>query len=96
MIRPKGRRFIGAMMAAVLIAGSLHGAGTGAARAVGWEGRSTAAEATVTGGQGWMGWFTCVACAGGSIAASVVSGPAAALGLFACGVVCGFALDDEH
>ena len=75
MTRLRNRRLTGAVMVAVLMAGSLRGAGGGTDPDVASETRSAAAStSTVIQGQGWWKKLGCIGCAAGGLATTVVSG----------------------
>lgn len=95
MTKLRSRRLAGAVMVAVLMAGSLRGVGTGADNAVVWEARSAVAESGVAGGQGWVGFWGCAGCIAGGLVTSVASGGAAAIVLMGCGVLCSLAFAEE-
>lgn len=95
MTKLRSKGLMGAVLVAVLMAGSLRGLEASADSAVVWETRSAAAESSVTGRQGWVGFWGCAGCVAGGLVASTVSGGVAALALIGCGVWCGLTFADE-
>ena len=94
MTKLRSKGLTGAMLVAVLMAGSLRGLEAGAEQAVVWETRSQAAGTSVTGGQG-VGFWGCAGCVAGGLATLVLSGGVAAVTLIACGVLCSMAFADD-
>lgn len=94
MTKLRNKGLTGAVLVAVLMAGSLRGLEAGGDNAAVWETRSPA-ESNVTGAQGWTGFWGCVGCVAGGLVASTVSGGAAALALIGCGVWCGLTFADD-
>ena len=93
MTKLRSKGLTGAVLVAVLMAGSLRGLEARADSAVVWETRSSAAESSVIEGQGWLTVAMCMVCVVGATVGSVVSlGTGAAGAFFGCGIVCYMAL----
>jgi len=94
MTKLRSKGLTGAVLVAVLMAGSLRGLEAGADSAVVWETRS-AAELSVIEGQGWWGGVVCGLCIGGSVVGAIVSGGSAAIAFLGCAAICYVIHDDE-
>lgn len=91
MTKLRNKRLTGAVLVAVLMAGSLGGLEARTDNAVVWEARTAAAS--VIEGQGWLAFAACTGCVVGAVLTSVVSaGTGAAAAFVGCGFVCYMAL----
>lgn len=95
MTKLRNKGLTGAVLVAVLMAGSLQGLGAGTDSAVALETQPAVAESHVIRGQGWKEVLACAGCLVGSVAASVVSAGLGAGTAMACGVYCALSLGDE-
>lgn len=96
MTKLRSKGLTGAVLVAVLMAGSLRGLEAGADNAAAWETRSAVAESSVIEGQGWWKFAACIGCVAGAVVGSVVSaGTGAAAAAIGCGILCGMAAADD-
>ena len=93
MTKLRSKGLTGAVLVAVLMAGSLRGLEAAADNAVVWQTRSAAVSSVIE-GQGWWTFVACVGCAAGAVLGSVVSaGSGAVAAAIGCAIVCGMAVD---
>lgn len=93
MTKLRSKGLTGAVLVAVLMAGSLRGLEARADNAVVWEAPSAAAESRVVEGQGWLAVAACIACLAGALVATVITvGTATAVTAVGCGVACAILL----
>ena len=91
MTKLRNKGLTGAVLVAVLMAGSLGGLEARTDNAVVWEARTAAAS--VIEGQGWLAFAACTGCVVGAVLTSVLSaGTGAAAAFVGCGFVCYMAL----
>lgn len=96
MTRLRSKGLTGAVLVAVLMAGSLRGLEAGADNGAVWETRSAVVESHVIEGQGWWKVVACIGCVAGAVVGSVVSvGTGAAAAAIGCGILCGLAGADD-